>query len=396
MRKQSITKAEHLYVAIVLVSVSIPYIMNNTGIGAALGEGLFAYVLKGILWLLPAYVCWRIPRNRSHTKLRLLNNLRWMAFFLGAFQIVFMVAGGMYDRRFGKSPYLFTPIGILTNLLLVGSALLGTETARSYLISVYSKRIASLAIAAVSVLFTVTSLPLHRLLSLESDQKMVEYAGKIILPSLAESTAASYLAAMGGPVTSIAYRGLLQAFHWFSPVLPDAGVLTSALVGTVVPLLGITMVQNLYASESREIKRREKAKENTLGWIASSVFSVLIVWFAVGVFPVYPSVVATGSMEPMIKPGDVILVRKIDSASVGLGDVVQYRLDGNDITHRVIGVQDGEKRSFQMQGDANPVPDSKLVEPQQIRGRIIGRIPKVGWLTLVLRGGVTDSGARTF
>ena len=38
--------------------------------------------------------------------------------------------------------------------------------------------------------------------------------------------------------------------------------------------------------------------------------SVAIIWFAVGLFPLYPSVILTGSMEPDIMPGDVVLVAK--------------------------------------------------------------------------------------
>ena len=46
--------------------------------------------------------------------------------------------------------------------------------------------------------------------------------------------------------------------------------------------------------------------------ILTGVTGVLIIWFAVGLFPIYPSVIITGSMEPLIKPGDIVLLKKTD------------------------------------------------------------------------------------
>ncbi|MCS7131655.1 MAG: signal peptidase I, partial [Hadesarchaea archaeon] len=58
------------------------------------------------------------------------------------------------------------------------------------------------------------------------------------------------------------------------------------------------------------------------------------------------------------------------------------------IVHRVREVlvnEDGQIK-FRTQGDANLWPDPKLVNPEDSRGRVRFVIPKVGYLSLFIRG----------
>src|SRR5690606_32721854 len=104
---------------------------------------------------------------------------------------------------------------------------------------------------------------------------------------------------LGGPVLSIIYLGIIQGFHWLSPILTDLKWITTALVGILCPVFFLISLQTIYLSHTKQLKKREQADENPIGWAITSVLSIAIIWFAVGVFPIYPSVIATGSMEPM-------------------------------------------------------------------------------------------------
>jgi len=116
----------------------------------------------------------------------------------------------------------------------------------------------------------------------------------------------------------------------------------------------------------------------------TSIVSIGIIWFSVGVFPIYPSVIATGSMEPMIKPGDVILIKKTDD--VKLNDVVQFKRDDILIAHRIIDiVEDDKGKSYRTKGDNNSAPDFELVKGEQIKGKVVKVVPKIGWPTLLVK-----------
>ncbi|MFW5964129.1 MAG: signal peptidase I, partial [Natronomonas sp.] len=88
-------------------------------------------------------------------------------------------------------------------------------------------------------------------------------------------------------------------------------------------------------------------------------------------------VVLSGSMEPAISPGDVVIVA---SGPVAVGDVITYRT-GNDVptTHRVIEEVDG---AYRTKGDANENADAGLVDPSQVLGSVVVVIPLIGYVIL--------------
>lgn len=360
------------------------YLIENMPLGAIGGSFIFTYVVQPLLWLLVVLAVWYFPRARATGRLRLKGFLNLLAFICAAFYILMMLAGGMLDG-FGRSPYSFTPLGILTNLVFVGSALLGVELARAFLINNLAERRPFLVISLFSIFFAVLNLSLRRVLTLNSIYEFTKYAGNFLLPALSESFMTSYLAYLGGPIPALIYHGTLQGFQWFCPILPNLGWITKTFLGGFIPFISMIVVQQVYLLQTKEIRNNSRNKESVFGWIITSISSVLIIWFAVGLFPVYPSVIATGSMEPMIKPGDVTIMKKIKDTDIKTGDVIQFRHEDIFITHRVIDIKDEQGKRYQTKGDNNPSPDSELVVPQQVKGKLMYIIPKIGWPSLILR-----------
>jgi len=93
--------------------------------------------------------------------------------------------------------------------------------------------------------------------------------------------------------------------------------------------------------------------------------------------------VLSGSMEPLLSPGDVIFVDAVRPEDVRVGDVVTFRAtlrpDAPLVTHRVIRIVEGERGlAFETQGDANDAPDAQLVQARQLVGRYDFHIPYWG------------------
>lgn len=353
------------------------------------------YFLQPLLWGAVAGYVWLLPGVRAAGRLRLRRFLCWLALICAAFQILLLLAGGMIDG-FGRSPYSFAPIGILSNILFVGAGLAGAELSRAYLINSFAGRRAVLTIGLVSLFFTVLHLPLNKVLGLRTGLEFTKFTGSVFFPTLSENVLASYLAYLGGPAPALLYLGALKTFHWFCPVLPDLSWVTKTLIGSFVPVFSLILVQRLYLTESREMKRSGAARENPTGWIVTSTASVLLIWFSVGVFPLYPSVILSGSMEPGIKKGDIVLVKKMAGDEVKTGDIIQFKQGKIKITHRVVEIREGQgARVYRTKGDANSGPDPEPVHPQQVEGRVVQVVPKLGWVTLVIKtmtGGVSPQG----
>ena len=99
-------------------------------------------------------------------------------------------------------------------------------------------------------------------------------------------------------------------------------------------------------------------------------------------------VVLTGSMLPEIEVNDVVVTKKVDASTLKEGDVITFasadtRFQGTIITHRIIkkNPPDGTNGyTFQTRGDNNNVADSALVPENNIYGKVILKIPKLGYL----------------
>lgn len=95
-------------------------------------------------------------------------------------------------------------------------------------------------------------------------------------------------------------------------------------------------------------------------------------------------VIATPSMSDSIEAGDMIVIDKADSYSVG--DIITYFPIGEtmSVTHRIVRT---EGNKFYARGDANDSEDPDPIYKTQIVGKVVGRIPKLGIIVEWLRTG---------
>lgn len=115
-----------------------------------------------------------------------------------------------------------------------------------------------------------------------------------------------------------------------------------------------------------------------------------------------PLTVLTGSMEPYLRPGTLVVVQPLDGAhgaqQVHPGDVVAFLPNLDDATtvlHRVVAINiagDGQ-RTLTTKGDANNAPDARPITHQQLRGKEVYHLPLVGYATRLLPGSAKLVGA---
>jgi signal peptidase I len=101
-------------------------------------------------------------------------------------------------------------------------------------------------------------------------------------------------------------------------------------------------------------------------------------------------VVMSGSMEPALPTGSVVLVKRIPAEAIAVGDVVSFRSPENPsrvLTHRVqsVGLVDG-RLQVQTRGDANTGTESWNIDPQGTVGRVVFHVPLLGFALAPLQG----------
>lgn len=109
-------------------------------------------------------------------------------------------------------------------------------------------------------------------------------------------------------------------------------------------------------------------------------------------------VVLSGSMIPAIQVKDIVVTKKIAEEELKIGDIITFispdtRLGGISVTHRIIDKLYDESQgiyTYRTQGDANNVSDAVPVPNENILGKVILKIPKLGYLQDILasKGGL--------
>jgi signal peptidase len=98
--------------------------------------------------------------------------------------------------------------------------------------------------------------------------------------------------------------------------------------------------------------------------------------------------VLSGSMEPHLKTGALVLTRSVEPETVAVGDIITFRPTTNGknlITHRVIGIGQSSSLFFETKGDANEDPDPFTVPARNLVGKISFNAPYWGYVTEFLK-----------
>lgn len=95
--------------------------------------------------------------------------------------------------------------------------------------------------------------------------------------------------------------------------------------------------------------------------------------------------VTSGSMEPEIPVGGIVVVRKVKPESLKVGDVISFYSNDVDIsgkvnTHRIVEIKQSEsgEKIFRTKGDANEYADTAAVFEIDLVGKMIMNLGSVG------------------
>jgi signal peptidase len=135
----------------------------------------------------------------------------------------------------------------------------------------------------------------------------------------------------------------------------------------------------------------------------------LVIWFACGFGVVFGVLVAasgffglnsfavlSGSMEPTLMVGDLHVDRRIEARDARPGDIVTFRdpeTPSRLLTHRIVKYHVlGRRVSIVTKGDANTGVERWTIPLDGTVGRVELDIPKLGYATMRLSGGLARLG----
>lgn len=94
-------------------------------------------------------------------------------------------------------------------------------------------------------------------------------------------------------------------------------------------------------------------------------------------------IIVSESMEPNIKVGDIILEKKVNEEELNKEDIITYKQDGKNITHRIVNIEVIDNITvYTTKGDNNKIEDEKKIVYADIRGKVVAKISFIGMFRL--------------
>lgn len=99
-------------------------------------------------------------------------------------------------------------------------------------------------------------------------------------------------------------------------------------------------------------------------------------------------VIVSPSMVPTIQINDAIVIHREKNDNYQVGDIITFsssdiRYKGLTITHRIIKKMtnnQGISSNYKTKGDNNAVADAAVVKTDDIYGKVLFKVPKIGYL----------------
>jgi len=144
----------------------------------------------------------------------------------------------------------------------------------------------------------------------------------------------------------------------------------------------------LEAQESKVLEPVQNPVRKLRSWLTLFLVPVIglsafVLLIGNQVLPLRVVTVTSGSMEPAIPAGSLMLLQRVSADSIGIEDVITFHPSNRPEqldTHRVVAVEEDESgfRQFVTQGDANPQPDAWRVPAEGTGWRHVTHVPYLG------------------
>lgn len=340
---------------------------------------IYLYIINPIIWI-ALVVFLKKLLGKSYEVKKLKDDIILYSFIAVLAYIITYLISGLFIT-FGKNPYSRNLVGIITNLWIFAIPIIAKEYIRYKLINnVYEKDKIKISVL-ISIVYIILDLGIRRIVySTITPLFIMETVAQILLPLIIRNLLYSYTAINSNYLPAIVYELGTNLYLWLSPILPNSPWIMEAIIDSVIPLILFLYIR--YEKNKRDIFRTKEKIKNTdpRNIIPLTIGIILVIWFAIGIFPIKPVAIASGSMEPELYLGDVAIIQKCNSNDVEVGDIIEYQMEGYTVIHRV--KQKNQKNgqfTFITQGDNNDTEDNEPVSEDQLIGKVIFKIRFLGY-----------------
>ena len=340
---------------------------------------VYTYLINPIIWIGIAIIL-KLTLGKSYEVKKLKKDIISYSLIAVLSYIITYLISGLFIT-FGKNPYSRTILGIITNLWSFATVIIAKEYIRYKLINnVYEKDKIKIAVY-ISIIYIIIDLGIRQFFITQMTGLFImETVAQTLLPLIMKNILYSYTAINSNYLPAMCYELGTKLYLWLSPILPNAPWIMVSIIDSVIPLILFLYIR--HEKNKIDIFRTKEKLINSdpRNIIPLAVGIILAIWFAIGIFPIKPVAIATGSMQEELHIGDVAIIQKCNANDIEEGDIIEYQMEGYTVIHRVVSkTQKNGDFTFITKGDSNDSEDSEPVTEKQIIGKVIFKIRYLGY-----------------
>ena len=266
------------------------------------------YVISGIMLpflILMIVLCGYEKDNYRYKKDVLLNII---VFLLAYYLITYFL--GLFSG-FIKSSYSLSLINIIKNTFPVILLIIISELMRYVLFNKTNKNISYIIFGCLLFVMVDVNTMVH-IYDVKTALGMTKMICLVVFPSVTKNIFLTYLTIKVGYKSGIVYRLITELSTYLLPIFPDFGEYIGVLLKTVLPLMIMAKLNNMFNYYSvRKIKDSRYNKRKLILYSVITFSLLVIVVLTSGLFTYQALTIGSGSMSPKIEKGDIIILRSV-------------------------------------------------------------------------------------
>lgn len=300
----------------------------------------------------------------------------FITYFLGVFS------------GFVRTSYSLSINNIIKNIFPIVLLIVASEILRYEIFTKAKGNVFSLIIGCLVFILIDVNMIVH-LYDVTTPLGLTKMICLVIFPSITKNIFLTSLTVKTGYKNSLFYRLVTELNTYIFPIFPDFGEYINVLIKTVLPIIIMSRVNNLF--NYYEIRKIKDSKYNSRKLVLYSIITfvlLIIVLLTSGLFKYQALTIGSGSMTPKIEKGDIVIVESLNSSEIKeikKGDILVYNHDNKIIVHRVVKISNiNNKITFNTKGDNNETKDSWIVKDSDVIGIVKFKIKWLGMPTVAL------------
>ncbi len=329
-----------------------------------------------------------IPRDNNYTKK---ISVRLCLFYSLAFLILEYSLGlitGYY-----RNPYNLSLVGILKNIIPAILLIVFEEYCRFTMVEKSGRN--KIILLTTIFLFTLINFALFgTFVNITTWGSFLRLFTTEFMIWLFYNIGLTTISYKHGLKTALVYAFIFYLYRYLMPILPGFGEYVNTMVNMLIPIIIIVLlhigVPEIFKKKKNKEDIRDKHLISKLIGVVLFTLILVIVFLNSNLFRYWACVVGSGSMDPTIQIGDIIIVDKSYKNRVNSlqkGDIIVFRIGDKYYTHRIIEIvnSNGEK-SFITKGDREgQAVDNWIVTKNEVVGLTKYKFKYIGLPSIWIR-----------